>query len=120
MHLHGNNLARRYWLLARPGILRILAILYEHGPMPIHRIPRYGIGVGTTYRSAREAAMLGLINLFYCGNSKCAKLTEQGLRVAEKIEELLKVLEELNLVEPLQPVLKTEGSREAESFEETV
>ncbi|KSW11858.1 hypothetical protein CF15_03390 [Pyrodictium occultum] len=100
--MNSTGMSRRYWLLARPGILRILAILYEHGPMPIHRIPRYGIGVGTTYRSAREAATLGLIRLFYCGSSKCVKLTEQGMRVAEKIEELLKVLEELNLAEPLQ------------------
>ncbi|HID41995.1 MAG TPA: hypothetical protein EYP33_07600 [Pyrodictium sp.] len=118
--MNGNNLARRYWLLARPGILRILVILYEHGPMPIHRIPRYGMGVGTTYRSAREAAMLGLVNLFYCGNSKCAKLTEQGLRVAEKIEELLRVLEELNLVEPLPSAPKAESGKEIESFEETI
>ncbi|ABM79990.1 hypothetical protein [Hyperthermus butylicus] len=94
--------AKRYWLLARPGILRILAILYEHGPMPLHRIPRYGMGVGTTYRSASDAAMLGLITLYYCGNSKCAKLTEKGRRVAEKLAELLKTLEELDLVKPEQ------------------
>ena len=94
------NHSRRYWLLARPGILRILAILYENGSMPLHHIPRYGMGVGTTYRSAREAAMLGLINLYHCGNSKCAKLTPDGEKVAKKLKELLDVLEELKLIEP--------------------
>ena len=93
------NGTTRYWLLAKPGILRLLVILYEHGPMPLHKIPRYGMGVGTTYRSAREAALLGLINLYYCGNSKCAKLTDKGKKVAEKIYELLATLEHLNLVE---------------------
>jgi len=96
----GTNHSRRYWLLARPGILRILAILYENGSMPLHHIPRYGMGVGTTYRSAREAAMLGLINLYHCGNSKCAKLTPDGEKVARKLKELLDVLEELKLIEP--------------------
>ena len=98
--------ARRYWLLARPGILRILAILYEHGPMPLHKIPKYGMGVGTTYRSASDAAMLGLITLYYCGNSKCAKLTEKGKRIAEKLAELLKTLEELELIEPGRTMLQ--------------
>ncbi len=90
------NGASRYWLLSKPGILRLLAILYEHGPMPLHRIPKFGMGVGTTYRSAREAALLGLINLYYCGNSKCAKLTDKGRIVAEKIHELLATVEALN------------------------
>jgi len=93
--------ASRYWLLAKPGILRILAILYEHGSMPLHRIPRYGMGVGTTYRSAREAALLGLVRLYMCGNSKCAELTPLGKRVAEKLHELLKVLEEVHLTKPV-------------------
>jgi hypothetical protein len=92
------NGSTRYWLLAKPGILRLLAILYEHGPMPLHKIPKYGMGVGTTYRSAREAALLGLISLYYCGNSKCAKLTDKGRLVAEKLHELLSTLEQLNLV----------------------
>ena len=95
------NGASRYWLLAKPGILRILAILYEHGSMPLHRIPRYGMGVGTTYRSAREAALLGLVRLYMCGNSKCAELTPLGKRVAEKLHELLKVLEEVHLTKPV-------------------
>jgi hypothetical protein len=88
---------KRYWLLGKPGILRLLAILYEHGPMPLHHVPRYGMGVGTTYKSAREAAMLGLVELYFCGSSKCARLTEQGRRVAEKLHELLGVLEEIGL-----------------------
>lgn len=92
---------RRYWLLGKPGIMRILAILYEHGPMPLHHVPRYGMGVGTTYRSAREAAMLGLVELYYCGTSKCVRLTPQGSRVAGKLAELLAVLEEIGLAEPL-------------------
>ncbi len=92
---------RRYWFLGKPGILRMLAILYEHGPMPLHHIPRYGMGVGTTYRSAREAAMLGLVQLYYCGSSKCARLTDNGKRIAERIAELLRILEELDLADPL-------------------
>ncbi len=96
--LHAHDGSKRYWLLGKPGILRLLAILYEHGPMPIHHIPRYGMGVGTTYRSAREAALLGLVKLYYCGTSKCVELTEEGKIVAKKLHELLLVLEELNLV----------------------
>jgi hypothetical protein len=103
--------ATRYWLLAKPGILRLLAILYEYGPMPLHKIPRYGMGVGTTYRSAREAALLGLINLYYCGNSKCAKLTDKGRMVAEKIHELLTTLESLNLVK--KPQLSNQSGGES-------
>ncbi len=91
----------RYWVLGKPGILRVIAILYEHGPMPLHHIPRHGMGVGTTYRSAREAAMLGLVELYYCGSSKCARLTPQGRRVGEKLHQLLHVLEELGLAAPL-------------------
>ncbi|RUM47146.1 MAG: hypothetical protein DSY37_03595 [Hyperthermus sp.] len=97
-----HNGAQRYWLLGKPGILRLLAILYEHGPMPIHRVPRHGMGVGTTYKSAREAALLGLVQLYYCGASKCVKLTREGLIIAEKLHELLEKLEELKLAEPLQ------------------
>jgi len=96
-----HNGTSRYWLLGKPGILRLLAILYEHGSMPLHHIPRYGMGVGTTYRSAREAAMLGLVRLYHCGASKCAELTPQGRRVAEKLHELLHVLEELQLIESM-------------------
>lgn len=96
-----HNGSNRYWLLAKPGILRLLVILYEHGSMPIHHVPRHGMGVGTTYRSANEAAMYGLVRLYRCGSSKCVELTPEGRRVAEKIAEVLKTLEDLNLVEPL-------------------
>ncbi len=86
-----NKHATKYWLLTRPGILRLLAILYENGAMPLHHIPRYGIGVGTTYRSAHEAAILGFVNLYPCSTTKCAKLTEKGKKIASKIIELLDV-----------------------------
>lgn len=107
----------RYWVLGKPGILRIIAILYEHGPMPLHHIPRHGMGVGTTYRSAREAAMLGLVELYFCGSSKCARLTPPGRKVGEKLHQLLHVLEELGLAAPLpgngaKPLAP--GSEEAE------
>jgi hypothetical protein len=92
------NIDNRYWLLGKPGILRVLAILYEHGPQPLHKIPQHGMGVGTTYRSAREAALLGLVHLYVCGSSKCARLTESGKRVAKKIVDLLAELEELGLI----------------------
>ncbi len=94
------NGVNRYWFLSKPGILRLLVILYEHGSMPIHQIPRYGMGVGTTYKSARDAATLGLVNIYYCGTSRCVQLTENGRRIAEKLHELLTVLERLNLIEP--------------------
>ncbi len=80
----------RYGLLAKPGILRVLVILHEHGSMPVHRLPRYGIGVGTAYRSAREAAQLGLVRLYHCGNSMCVELTEKGRRVAKHLLEAVK------------------------------
>jgi hypothetical protein len=80
----------RYKLLTRPGILRILVILHEHGPMPVHRLPRYGIGVGTAYRSAREAALLGLARLYQCGSSTCIELTEKGRKVAFHLLEAIR------------------------------
>ncbi len=79
-----------YKLLSRSGVLRVLVILYEHGSMPVHRLPRYGIGVGTAYRSAREAAMLGLARLYQCGSSTCIELTEKGRRVAHHLVEAIK------------------------------
>ena len=84
----------RYRLLAKSGILRIIAILFEHGSMPIHRIPRYGVGVGTVYKSAREATMLGLVKPYNCGNSICLELTEKGRKIGEALQKLLDVLEE--------------------------
>jgi len=69
--------------------------------MPIHQIPKHGMGVGTTYKSARDAATLGLVRIYYCGTSRCAELTEKGRLIAEKLVEILGVLEALNLVEPL-------------------
>ncbi len=79
----------RYRLLTKTGVLRILAILYEHGSMPVHRIPRFGVGVGTAYRSAREAALLGLVRLYTCGASTCVDLTEKGRRLGEMLSKLL-------------------------------
>jgi len=93
--------ARRYWLLGKPGILRLIAILYENGAMPLHHIPRYGMGVGTTYRSASDAAKLGLVELYYCGSSKCARLTAAGAKLGERLHLLLRALEEVGLAEPL-------------------
>jgi len=84
----------RYRLLAKSGVLRIIAILFEHGSMPIHRIPRYGVGVGTVYKSAREATMLGLVKPYNCGNSICLELTEKGRKIGEALQKLLDVLEE--------------------------
>jgi len=81
-------------LLAKSGVLRIIAILFEHGSMPIHRIPRYGVGVGTVYKSAREATMLGLVKPYNCGNSICLELTEKGRKIGEALQKLLDVLEE--------------------------
>ncbi len=59
--------------------------------MPIHRIPRYGVGVGTAYRSAREAALMGLAHLYHCGSSTCIELTEKGKRIAKYLVEALNV-----------------------------
>ena len=84
----------RYRLLAKSGVLRVIAILFEHGSMPIHRIPRYGVGVGTVYKSAREATMLGLVKPYNCGNSICLELTEKGRKIGETLQKLLDVLEE--------------------------
>lgn len=81
-------------MLAKSGVLRIIAILFEHGSMPIHRIPRYGVGVGTVYKSAREATMLGLVKPYNCGNSICLELTEKGRKIGEALQKLLDVLEE--------------------------
>ena len=80
----------RYRLLSKPGILRILVIVYEHGSMPVHRLSRYGVGVGTAYRSAREAALLGLVRLYRCGSSTCIDLTEKGKVVARHLLEAVK------------------------------
>ena len=85
----------RYRLLAKTGLLRLIAILFEHGSMPIHRIPRYGVGVGTVYKSAREATVLGLVKPYYCGNSVCLELTEKGKKIGEVLQKLLDVLEEV-------------------------
>jgi len=93
------KLTRRYWLLGK--ILRLVAVLYENGPMPLHHVPRYGMGVGTTYKSAREAAMLGLVELYYCGSSKCARLTSRGKQLGKALSCLLHTLEEQGLAEPL-------------------
>ena len=81
-------------MLAKSGVLRVIAILFEHGSMPIHRIPRYGVGVGTVYKSAREATMLGLVKPYNCGNSICLELTEKGRKIGEALQKLLDVLEE--------------------------
>ncbi|HIP86007.1 MAG TPA: hypothetical protein EYH17_05120 [Pyrodictium sp.] len=81
-------------MLAKSGVLRVIAILFEHGSMPIHRIPRYGVGVGTVYKSAREATMLGLVKPYNCGNSICLELTEKGRKIGEVLQKLLDVLEE--------------------------
>ena len=80
----------RYGLLTKPGILRVLVILYEHGSMPVYRLPRYGVGVGTAYRSAREAAQLGLVRIYSCGTSMCVELTEKGEKVARHLVEALR------------------------------
>jgi hypothetical protein len=45
--------------------------------------------------------MLGLVELYLCGASKCVKLTPLGLRIGEKLHELLGLLEEHGLAEPL-------------------
>ncbi len=84
--------AQRYMLLSKPGLLRVLAILYEHGSMPVHRIPKYGVGVGTAYRGAKEAAELGLVRTYQCGSSMCVELTDLGRRIAEH---LIRVVEEM-------------------------
>ena len=84
--------AQRYQLLSRPGMLRVLTIIYEHGPMPVHRIPRYGVGVGTAYRGAKEAEQLGLVKTYQCGSSICVELTERGKQIAQH---LLRAVEEM-------------------------
>ena len=81
----------RYRLLSKPGILRILVIVYEHGPMQVHRLSRYEVGVGTAYRSAREAALMGLARLYRCGSSTCIELTERGRAVAKHLLEAVRV-----------------------------
>ena len=96
--MSSKEFAQRYSLLSKPGLLRVLAILYEHGSMPVHRIPRFGVGVGTAYRGAKEAADLGLVKTYQCGSSICVELTDLGKRIAEHllaaVEEMLKSKEE--------------------------
>ncbi len=83
---------KRYKLLTKSGVFRIVVILYEHGPMPVHQLTRYGIGAGTAYRASREAALLGFVRLYECGSSMCVELTERGRRAAELLSELLNLM----------------------------
>ena len=82
----------RYWLLGRPGLMKLLAILHEHGPMPIHSVPRHGMGVATAYKSAELAARLGLARRYRCGQTLCIELTDAGRQVAEKLVEAIDAL----------------------------
>ncbi len=84
------DMRSRYKLLGKPGILRILVIVYEHGSMPVHRLSRFGVGVGTAYRSAREGALMGLLRLYRCGSSTCVELTEKGRAVARHLLEAVR------------------------------
>ncbi len=81
----------RYRLLTRSGVLRVIVVVYENGPMPVHKLTRYGIGAGTAYRASREAAIMGLVRLYECGSSLCVELTEKGRRAAELVSRLLDI-----------------------------
>lgn len=82
-------------LLDGCGLLKLLTVVFSHGPMPVHRIPRYGVGVGTAYRSAREAAMMGLAHLYHCGSTLCIELTEKGKEIAKLLLEAEKKYEKM-------------------------
>jgi len=91
----------RYDFLRDKSMIRLLLAMYETGKKRLSELGKEIDSMSGAYRAAKRLAILGLVRLYHCetpdGNRlvKCAELTSDGEKVAKKLKEVIKALEEV-------------------------